>query len=228
MTHENDDQLEASPSEQPALTRAHVIAEHSHKHAESHEGNGAGGSQYELYEEHKPLLPGQILTDTIARLRFTIVLVSFFYSGLCFIVGILAVCLIAPNLLYMMDQTSPILLHTARVMIALVSFALGAACLLIIFKQRELTGKLALAEVMIDDIRDMALIQMQATRYTLEDLTDRLKFNDHHQASPFDYIELAKRIGPVVSLLLAKERSVVTIAMEGLKLFQVVKKVLNK
>jgi hypothetical protein len=225
MTHQNDDQLEPSSAEHPALGRAHLIAEH--RHGDSHGGNGAGHAQYEL-QEHNPVLPGQILTDTIARLRFTIVLVSMFYSGLCFIVGILAVCLLAPNVLYLMDRTSPILLHTARILIALVSFGLGAACLVIIFKQRELTSKLALAEVMIDNIRDMALIQMQATRYSLEDLTERLKFNDHHHASPFDYIDLAKRIGPVISLLMAKERSVVTIAMEGLKLFQVIKKVLNK
>ncbi len=237
MTTADDDQLEPVKADLPALIdKAHVIAEHNHKHSHDHDhglgsnghGHAGDGDQYELHDEHRPVLPGQILTETIARLRFTIVLVSMFYSGLCFVVGIVAVCLIAPNLLFMMDQTSPILLHSARVIIALVSFVLGCACIAVIFKQRELTYKLALAEVMIDNIRDLALIQMQATRYTLEELTERLKFHEHHDPSPFDYIDLAKRIGPVISLLLAKERSVMTIAVEGIKLFQVLKKVLHK
>ena len=165
-------------------------------------------------------MPGQILTETISRLRFTIVLVSLFYSGLIFITGILAVCLIAPNLLYWIDRNNPILLHTARILISLIALGLALACVVIGIKQRELTGKLALAEEKIDYIRDMALIQMQATRFTLEDLTARLKFpKEKGQPSPFDYIELARKVGPVIQLLLAKERSVVTLAVEGLKLF---------
>jgi hypothetical protein len=169
------------------------------------------------------------LTDTISRLRFTIVIVSFFYSSLFFVIGIMAVCLVAPNIFYWMDHNSPILLNTARIIVSLIAIALACACIVIGFKQRELTGQLAFAEVMIDNIRDLALIQMQATRYNLEELTERLKFpQEPSHPSAFDYIELAKRIGPVISLLMAKERSVMTIAMEGLKLFQVLKKVLHK
>jgi hypothetical protein len=231
MTSQNDDQLEPASSNLPALTRAHAIAEHGHRdHA--HDGGGGGGGegsdQYELHGDHSPVLPYQILTDTIARVRFTIMLVGFFYTGLCFVVCVLAVCLIAPNLFFMVDQTSPILLHTAQVITSLVALAMGVACLVIIFKQRELTYKLATAEVLIDGIRDVALIQMQAARYSLEDLTERLQFRHHHEASPLDYIDLAKRIGPMISLLMSHERSAITLAMEGFKLYQVIKKVLNK
>jgi hypothetical protein len=174
-------------------------------------------------------LPGQILTDTIGRLRFTIVLVSFFYSGLLFVVGIVAVCLITPGILFWMDRTSPILLDTARIIISLIAMALSCVCIFIVLKQRDLTAKLATAEVMIDNIRDLTLIQMQATRYNLEDLTERLKFpKEQGHPTAFDFIDLAKKIGPVVSLLMARERSVVTIAVEGLKLFQALKKVLHK
>jgi len=229
--HTDNDDLEATPEAAksaravPAVVASHDIVAHQHDHK-----NGAS-EQYHLHEEHVPLLPGQILTDTIARLRFIIVLVSFFYSGLIFITAILAVCLITPNILFWLDTNSPILINTARIIISLLALALSFACIGVIFKERELTEKLAVAEVMIDQIRDVALIQMQATRYNMEELSERLKFpkDPHgHQPSPFDYIDLARRLGPVLQLLLAKERSVMTIAVEGVKLFSALKKVLHK
>jgi hypothetical protein len=246
MTHNtyndhDDDDLESNAPGSLALPavieQAHVIFEHNHQHDASerdghHSGDNARSEdnlQYEMHEDHAPLLPGQILTDTISRLRFTIVIVSFFYSSLFFVIGIMAVCLVAPNILYWMDHNSPILLNTARIIVSLIAIALACACIVIGLKQRELTGQLAFAEVMIDNIRDLALIQMQATRYNLEELTERLKFpQEPSHASAFDYIELARKIGPVISLLMAKERSIMTIAVEGLKLFQVLKKVLHK
>ncbi|MBS1997996.1 MAG: hypothetical protein JSS86_16850 [Cyanobacteria bacterium SZAS LIN-2] len=213
----------------PAVVASHEIVEHKHELDNLHKNAHFSSEQYELHDEHVPLLPGQLLTDTIARLRFTIVLVSFFYSGLIFVVAILAVCLIAPNLLFWLDTNSPILINTARIIISLIAIGLAVACLVIAFKHRELTAKLATAEVMIDQIRDVALIQMQATRYNLEELSERLKFpKEASHPSPLDYIDLARRLGPVVQLLLAKERSVMTMAVEGLKLFQALKKVMNK
>jgi len=222
---DNDD-LEAASEVRavPAVTgqRTHAVVAHQ---------QSGESEQYHMHEEHVPILPGQILTDTIARLRFIIVIVSFFYSGLIFITAILAICLIAPNLLYWLDNNSPILINTARIIISLVALGMSLACIAVIFKQQDLTEKLAVAEVMIDQIRDLALIQMQATRYNMEDLAERLKFpkeHDGHGPSPFDYIDLARRLGPVLQLLLAKERSVMTIAVEGVKLFSALKKVLHK
>jgi hypothetical protein len=184
----------------------------------------------EQYQMHRvAILPGQILTETIYRLRRTVVYVGIFYSCLFYVIGILAVCLLAPDVLYLMDRTSPILINLARIAISLLSIGLAFVCIGIALQERGLTSKLALAEVMIDTLRDQALIQMQATRYNLEDLTERLKFpKEESHVTPFDYIDLAKKIGPVIGLLMAKERSVVTLTMEGLKLFQALKKVLKK
>jgi hypothetical protein len=244
MTHDSDELEPTAGSQLPALANAHTISQHEQHHGHDHDhdhdhdhehgtagqgGQNGGFDPYELHAEHLPLLPGKILTDTIARLRFTIMMVGYFYTVLIYIVSILAVCLLAPHVFMMLDNASPIYLYVARVIISLISIGLALGCIFFVFKQRELTDKLALAEVMIDNIRDFALIQMQATRYNLADLSERLKFpQEQGHPSAFDYIALAKKIGPVISLLLARERSVVTIAVEGVKLFQLLRKVLHK
>jgi len=234
MSYDSDDLLDSHDTANVPATiesKSHVITDHAQREKQKQAEAGKTALDAERYDlhDHLVLLPGQILTEAIARLRFTIVLVSFFYSGLFFVFGILAICLVAPNILYFLDRSSPILLDTAKIMISLVALTLALGAIAVTIKHNELTSRLALAEVLIDHIQDVALIQLQSTRYTLEELTERLKFPKEPQhASAFDYLELAKKIGPVISLLMARERSVITIAVEGLKLFQALKKVFNK
>ena len=187
----------------------------------------------ELYQMHRvAVLPGQVLTDTMERLAFTIKLVGLFYSALFFVLVILAIALLLPDLIFVINQKTPLLMILAKLAISLLSIGLGLACVLIFMQERGLTSKLALAEVMIDTLRDKTMINMRATRYNLEDLTERLKYpkeeEEGEHRSPLAYIELARKIGPVVSLLMAKEKSVVTIAVEGVKLLNALKKVLKK
>jgi hypothetical protein len=188
----------------------------------------------ELYQMHRvALLPGQILTDTMERLAFTIKLVGLFYSALFFVLVVLAIGLLLPDLIFVINQKTPLLMILAKLAISLLSIGMGLACVGLFLQERGLTSKLALAEVMIDTLRDKTMVNMRATRYNLEDLTERLKYPKEEEEgaehrSPLDYIELARKVGPVISLLMAKEKSVITIAVEGVKLLNALKKVLKK
>ena len=169
------------------------------------------------------------LAEAIEKVRFVTLLVGYFYIGLVALLSVAAVILLAPLAIAFLDQHSPILMMAARIMISLVAFALGIGAWLILLNHWRINDGMETAEILIDSIRDQTLIQMQAARFNLEDLTERLRFPKEAQAvGPLEYIEMAKQIGPLLSLLMAKERSILTLGVEGLKFFQLVKKVLNK
>ena len=169
------------------------------------------------------------LAEAIEKVRFVTLLVGYFYIGLVALLSVAAVILLAPLAIAFLDQHSPILMMAARIMISLVAFALGIGAWLILLNHWRINDGMETAEILIDSIRDQTLIQMQAARFNLEDLTERLRFPKEAQAAgPLEYIEMAKQIGPLLSLLMAKERSILTLGVEGLKFFQLVKKVLNK
>ncbi len=175
------------------------------------------------------IAPGELLTDAIKRVRMVIVFVGMFYTTLVVVTVVLAIVLLAPDVFWAMDRNSPILMNAARIMIALVAFAVGASALAIGWLHVRINETMQADEILIDDIRDQILIQLQAAKYHLEDLTERFKIpKEAPAAGPLEYMEIAKRIGPLVSLLLNKERSILTLGVEGLKFFQLVKKVLNK
>jgi hypothetical protein len=169
------------------------------------------------------------LAEGIEKVRFVTLLVGYFYIGLVALLSVVAVILLAPVAIAFLDQHSPILMMAARIMISLVAFALGIGAWIILLNHWRINDGMETAEILIDSIRDQTLIQMQAARFNLEDLTERLRFPKEAQAAgPLEYIEMAKQIGPLLSLLMAKERSILTLGVEGLKFFQLVKKVLNK
>ncbi|MDP3508122.1 MAG: hypothetical protein Q8T09_09045 [Candidatus Melainabacteria bacterium] len=169
------------------------------------------------------------LAEAIEKVRFVTLLVGYFYIGLVALLSVVAVILLAPVAIAFLDQHSPILMMAARIMISLVAFALGIGAWIILLNHWRINDGMETAEILIDSIRDQTLIQMQAARFNLEDLTERLRFpKDAQAAGPLEYIEMAKQIGPLLSLLMAKERSILTLGVEGLKFFQLVKKVLNK
>ncbi len=169
------------------------------------------------------------LAEAIEKVRFVTILVGYFYTGLVVLLSVVAVILLAPVAIAFLDQHSPILMMAARIMISLVAFALGIGAWIILLNHWRINDGMETAEILIDGIRDQTLIQMQAARFNLEDLTERLRFpKEAHAAGPLEYIEMAKQIGPLLSLLMAKERSILTLGVEGLKFFQLVKKVLNK
>ncbi|MBP6747550.1 hypothetical protein KA344_20140 [bacterium] len=169
------------------------------------------------------------LAEAIEKVRFVTLLVGYFYTGLVVLLSVVAIILLAPVAIAFLDQHSPILMMAARIMISLVAFALGVGAWIILLNHWRINDGMETAEILIDSIRDQTLIQMQAARFNLEDLTERLRFPKEAQAAgPLEYIEMAKQIGPLLSLLMAKERSILTLGVEGLKFFQLVKKVLNK
>ncbi|CAN5306755.1 hypothetical protein BH11CYA1_BH11CYA1_38710 [soil metagenome] len=169
------------------------------------------------------------LNAAIQLIRRVSMYAGYFYTGLVVLLSVLAIILLAPVAIGFLDQHSPILMMTARIMISLLAFALGVGAWIILLNHWQINDGMETAELMIDDIRDQALIQMQAARFNLEELTERLRFPQESQAAgPLEYIEMAKQIGPLLSLLMAKERSILTLGVEGLKFFQLVKKVLNK
>ena len=169
------------------------------------------------------------INEAIQLVRKVSMYAGFFYTGLVILLSVLAVILLAPVAIGFLDQHSPILMMTARILISLLAFGLGVGAWIILLSHWRINDGMETAEILIDDIRDQALIQMQAARFNLEDLTERLKFPQEAQAAgPLEYIEMAKQIGPLLSLLMAKEKSILTIGVEGLKFFQLLKKVLNK
>lgn len=169
------------------------------------------------------------LAEAIEKVRFVTLLVGYFYIGLVALLSVVAVILLAPVAIAFLDQHSPILMMAARIMISLLAFALGVGAWIILLNHWRINDGMETAEILIDSIRDQTLIQMQAARFNLEDLTERLRFPKEAQAAgPLEYIEMAKQIGPLLSLLMAKERSILTLGVEGLKFFQLVTKVLNK
>lgn len=177
------------------------------------------------------LLPSEILAETMAKVRLTIFFVGIFYTGLVILLVVSAIVLLAPNVIQLIDHNSPIVMNTGRILISLIAIACGAVALLIGLSHRKVNESMALAEGQIDIIRDRALIQMQATRYNLDDLTERLRMptvSNQQAAGPLEYIELIKKAGPLLNILLAKERSLVTLGMEGLKFYQSLKKVLGR
>lgn len=175
------------------------------------------------------LLPGQVLISVMEKVRTTMLLVGWFYSALGFLLAVGAIILLAPGLFWLTDKSSPILINFAQVAISLVSIGLALGCVVIAFYHVRLKNQLVEAEGLIDNIRDRAFLQMQATRYNLEDLTEKLAFpKEKNSPTPFDYIDVAKKVGPLLALWNSKERSLVTLGVEGLKFYQSLKKILNK
>lgn len=175
------------------------------------------------------VLPSEILLLIMEKVRSTIMLVGIFYSFLIVFFVVTAIILLAPNFVWLADRNSPILMIAAQILISLLAIGTALACFAVLVKSRELKLSLVEAEGQIDDLRDQAFLQLQATRYNLEDLTEKLEFpKDKHNPSPLDYINVAKQLGPLLSLWNAKERSLVTLGVEGLKFYQALKKILNR
>ncbi|MBX9938293.1 MAG: hypothetical protein K2Y32_03535 [Candidatus Obscuribacterales bacterium] len=174
------------------------------------------------------VLPSQALLMVMDKVRTTIILVGFFYSALGFLLAALALILLAPSAYWMINKSSPILLWVAQLGISGIALVFAIGCLVIGLSHKKLQAQLTEAETLIDNLRDRAFLQIQATRYNLEDLTERLTFpKESHSPSPLDYIDVAKKIGPLLSLWNAKERSLVTLGVEGLKFIQALKKILK-
>ena len=175
------------------------------------------------------ILPSQVLMMIMEKVRTTIMLVGWFYSGLVFLLCAAAVILLAPEFIWLSDKSSPVLMNFARLAVSLVAIVVGLGSLVVLVKAGQLKGNLVEAEGLIDNIRDQAFLQIQATRYNLEDLTEMLEFPKEKQSpSPLDYIDVAKKLGPLLSLWNSKERSLVTLGVEGLKFYQSLKKILNR
>lgn len=177
------------------------------------------------------IAPSELLSEISYQVRKVIGLVGLFYTALVILVSVLAVSLLAPDVFYFIDRHSPLLMDIARVLVSLVAIAAGVAALSVWLVHGRIRDDLELAEMRLDGIRDQTLIQLQAARFNLEELTERLKSPKESggaPVSPLDYIELARQIGPLLSLLVAREKSILTLGVEGLKFFQTVKKVLNK
>lgn len=175
------------------------------------------------------VMPSEILLLIMEKVRSTIMLVGWFYSGLVFLLCVAAVILLGPQFIWLADKNSPILMNMARIIVSLVAIGTSLGCFAVLLKSRELKLTLLEAEGQIDSLRDQAFLQLQATRYNLEDLTERLEFpKDKQSPSPLDYINVAKQLGPLLSLWNAKERSLVTLGVEGLKFYQALKKILNR
>lgn len=175
------------------------------------------------------LLPSEILNEATRKVRLTMALVSLFYTGVLILLVVASIVLLAPNLIKFLDHNSPIVINTGRVLVSLIAIVFGAGAIAVALAHRRINESMAVAEGQIDTIRDHALIQMQATRYNIDELNEKLSFpKDQHAAGPLEYIELAKKIGPLFSLIMAKERSIVTLGVEGLKFYQSLKKILNK
>jgi hypothetical protein len=174
------------------------------------------------------VLPSQALLMVMDKVRTTILLVGFFYSALGFLLAALALILLAPNAYWMINKSSPILMWVAQLGISGIALVLALGCLVIGLNHKKLQAQLTEAETLIDTLRDRAFLQIQATRYNLEDLTEKLSVpKESHSPSPLDYLDVAKKIGPLLSLWNAKERSLVTLGVEGLKFIQALKKILK-
>ncbi len=227
---QDNDDLESSESSTASQTAAPDRSSYSTR---SSSGDTANGAQIE-FDPNSPLsrlgiAPGELLTNAIQRVRMVIGFVGLFYTILVAVTVVLAIVLLLPDLFWAMDRSSPILMNTARIFIALVAFAAGLCALAVGLIHVRINESMQADEIMIDDIRDQILIQLQAAKYNLEELTERFKLpKEAPAAGALEYMEIAKRIGPLVSLLLNKERSILTLGVEGLKFFQLVKKVLNK
>lgn len=175
------------------------------------------------------LLPSEILNEAMAKVRLTIALVGLFYTGLVILLVVASIALLAPDVIKFMDHNSPVVINSGRILISLIAIIFGVGAVAVGLAHRRIHDSMVVAEGQIDNIRDRALIQMQATRYNLDELTEKLSFpKDQHAAGPLEYLEVAKKVGPLLSLLMAKERSMVTLGVEGLKFYQSLKKILNR
>ncbi len=175
------------------------------------------------------LLPSEILLSIMAKIRMTIVYVGWFYSSLFFLLVVMSIVLLGPGIVWFTDQSSSILINFARIAISLVALAAGVGCIAIACMHTKLKTSLVEAELMIDVLRDQAFLQIQNMHYNLEELTQKLAFPvEKSSPSPLDYIEVAKKIGPLIALFTSKERSLVTLGVEGLKFYQSLKKILNR
>lgn len=175
------------------------------------------------------ILPSEILLSIMAKIRMTIVYVGWFYSSLFFLLVVMSIVLLGPGVVWFTNQSSSILINFARIAISLVALAAGVGCIAIACMHTKLKTSLVEAELMIDVLRDQAFLQIQNMHYNLEELTQKLAFPvEKSSPSPLDYIEVAKKIGPLIALFTSKERSLVTLGVEGLKFYQSLKKILNR
>lgn len=175
------------------------------------------------------ILPSEILLSIMAKIRMTIVYVGWFYSSLFFLLVVMSIVLLGPGIVWFTNQSSSILINFARIAISLVALAAGIGCIAIAFMHTKLKTSLVEAEIMIDVLRDQAFLQIQNLHYNLEDLTQKLAFPTEKSApSPLDYLDVAKKIGPLIALFTSKERSLLTLGVEGLKFYQSLKKILNR
>ncbi len=231
---QDNDDLESSQSSTASQTAAPDRSNNSTGSSTSDTAYGANRSAQSDFDPNSPLsrlgvAPGELLTDAIQRVRMVSGFVALFYTILVVVTVVLAIVLLMPDLFWALDRNSPILMNTARIFIALVAFAAGLGALAVGLIHVRINETMQADEILIDDIRDQILIQLQAAKYNLEELTERFKLpKEAPAAGALEYMEIAKRIGPLVSLLLNKERSILTLGVEGLKFFQLVKKVLNK
>jgi hypothetical protein len=212
---------EQQRSEQEKLDRELLAQQERHQREEAEARIAASSGAV--------LLPSEILNEATRKVRLTMALVSLFYTGVLILLVVASIVLLAPNLIKFLDHNSPIVINTGRILVSLIAIVFGAGAIAVALAHRRINESMAVAEGQIDTIRDHALIQMQATRYNLDELNEKLSFpKEQHAAGPLEYIELAKKIGPLFSLLMAKERSIVTLGVEGLKFYQSLKKILNK
>jgi hypothetical protein len=171
---------------------------------------------------------GELLADAMSKLRLVIALVGMFYTAVAVLTIFGALCLLLPDLFFVLGKSGNFLLNLAQIIMSLIALALGVCAIVVICYQRRITASLATAEVQVDTIRDIALIQLQSGRYSLEQLTEKLHFHPENNVSPSDYVNVIQNIRPLISLLIGKERNVVNLGMAGLKFYQALKKILKK
>jgi hypothetical protein len=174
------------------------------------------------------IMPSSILPLAMQKIRLVIGLTGLFYTALTAICLIGAVAILAPDLIYMLDRSSPILMVIAQIAIALLAFATGIGALAVIYYQPRITNILVQAEAEIDDTRDIALIQLQSTRFTIEELTTKLKHPSVTvDLNPMDYLQAAKSLAPLLSLINAKERNLMELGKAGYKAFRAIKRIMR-
>lgn len=185
------------------------------------------GQQPPIIEEPAHL-PSELLVQAITKLRLVIALVGMFYTAVAVLTIFGALCLLLPDLFFVLGNSGNFLLNLAQIVMSLISLALGMGAIVVICYQKRITTSLATAEVQVDTIRDIALIQLQSGRYSLEQLTEKLHFHPENNVSPSDYVNVIQNIRPLIGLLLGKERNVINLSMAGLKFYQALKKILKK
>lgn len=113
--------------------------------------------------------------------------------------------------------SSPIWMILAKIILVIVMMAAGIVAFVVFFQIRSWQRSLALMEIELDQTRDMAMLHATICRAQLAAVTERIK-NRHEERESDPVAILLSHAGPVISLLVNRNGSLLSWGMTAYKL----------